>query len=493
MSLNKNIIANYAGVIVTTVLTFAVVPFYLKWLGSDAYGLVGISTLIQGWIMLLNAGLAPVTGRQAAQAQQGSADWAQTVRFFRTVDWLLAGMALFITLLAISLRYWMAQHWLVQSSLSPETIANSLVLLVAMTLIRLASSVNRGIIANLEKQVWLNTNLVIYNVLRFGVSLPLIYFFPDIEVLFVWWLAVAGLEYVSIQRKIIACVPVPVPFFAFDTAELLRHGRMAATLAFTSSIWVVITNLDKLLLSGMLTLTKYGYFSVATLLAGGVLTLVQPVAQAFQPRLTKAYAGGGINAVCAELRNCTHWMVLLVFPVGAVIFAMPQTILLLWTHDAALANNAAEILRGYVLGSTLVAAGSLLYVFQVAIGNVRWHFMGNIVFALILFPSLPWVVGRYGAEGAGWLWAGFNFVLFIFWNAILLIKIAKPLFPGWLLKDTMLPMAVSFLMALCFKWLILSRLENPLALLAGVVILTVLISATLWFVLPKRNFMMRIS
>jgi len=491
MSLNKHIFANYTGVVVTTLLTFLVVPFYLKWLGADAYGLVGISLMIQGWIMLLNAGLAPVAGRQAAQAHGGLANWRQTVRFFRTIDWLLFGLSLPIAFIVFFSRHWLAEHWLNKNSLGTETIALSLVLLVLATLFRLVASVSRGIIANLEAQVWLNINLVIFNLLRFAVSLPLIYVWPDINVLFAWWLFIAALEYASIQYKISSLVPVPIPLFVFDIAELKRHGKMAATLAVTSGIWIAVTNLDKLLLSINLSLANYGYFSIAILLASGVLILTQPISQAFQPRLTKAYAQGGMDAVCNEFRQCTQWMVLLVFPVGAVIFAMPETILIIWTNDHAVAANAANILRGYVLGSTLLAAGSLLYTLQVALGNVRWHLRGHLISAAILFPTLPWIVIHYGAIGTAWLWAGLNIFLFFVWNAFLLKKLVKPLFPQWVLFDTLLPLLVSFGIALfanyCANYVFTNKIENPMLMLMFVIFLTVFIFSTLWFLFRKKN------
>jgi O-antigen/teichoic acid export membrane protein len=492
MSLNKHIFANYVGVAVTTLLTFLVVPFYLKWLGADAYGLIGIATMIQGWIMLLNAGLAPVAGRQAAQAHGGSADWQQTGRFFRTIDSLLLGMSLPIICIVFFSRHWLALNWLEKSSLGTETIELSIVLLVVTTLIRLACSVSRGIIANLEEQVWLNINLVIFNVLRFAVSIPIVYLWPSINVLFVWWLFISALEYLSIQRKISLSVPVHIPFFVFDIAELRRHGKMAATLAVTSGIWVAVTNLDKLLLSATLTLANYGYFSIAILLSTSVLILSQPISQAFQPRLTKAYANGGIDAVCNEFRRCTNWLVLLVFPVGAVLFALPETILTIWTHDHSVATNAANVLRAYVLGSTLLAAGSLLYALQIAIGNVRWHLRGNLIFAAILFPTMPWIVIHYGAIGAAWLWAGFNIVLFFVWNTFLLKKLAKSLFPKWILVDTLLPMLVSFSIALlanyCVNYLFINKIENLISMLMFVIFLTVFIFNVLWFFIGNKKY-----
>jgi len=485
ISLNKNILANFTGAAVTTLLTLFVVPFYLKNLGPDAFGLIGVSTMIQGWIMLLN--LAPVTGRQAAQAHIGAVQWAQTVRFFRTIDWLLIGISVLISALIFTSRHWLAVHWLGKSNLGADTIAISIVLLVVMTLIRLASSVNRGIIANLEEQIWLNINLVIFTILRFAVSIPIVHAWPDVTTLFYWWLFVAILEYVSIQVKVAQLVPVKMPAFVFDVAELGKHGKMAATIALTSSIWVVITNLDKLLLSGMLSLASYGYFNVATLLAGGVLSLTQPISQAFQPRLTKAFVSGGLIEVCEELRRCTRWVTLLILPVGAVIFAMPEPVLYLWTRDHNVAENAASILRGYVLGSTLLAVSSILYIYQIAIGNVRWHLRGNLLFAVLLFPTLPIVVKYGGAEGAAWLWAGFNLLLFLFWNAILLKKLARPLYPVWLIVDAIYPMIVSFGIAFCAEFLYMKNIENKMSLLASIVGLTLFIALVLWILSIKRN------
>lgn len=487
MSLNKHIFANYIGVAVTTALTFLVVPFYLKWLGADAYGLIGIATMLQAWIMLLNAGLAPVAGRQAAQAHGGSADWNQTGRFFRTIDNLLLCVAIPFIVIIFFLRHWLAENWLEKSSLATVTIEHSIVLLVAMTLIRLMSSVSRGVVANLEEQIWLNINLVIFNVLRFAVSLPIVYCWPDVNILFTWWLLVSLLEYFSIQRKISLTVPVAIPWFIFDITQLKLHGKMALTLAVTSGIWIVVTNLDKLLLSVTLSLANYGYFSIAALLASGVLILSQPISQAFQPRLTKAYANGGMDLLCREFQLCTRWLVILVFPVGAVIFALPETILYLWTHDKIAATNAASILQGYVLGSTLLAAGSLMYAVQVAIGNVQWHLRGHLIFAALLSPVLPWIVLHYGAVGAAWLWAGFNVVLFLGWNTFVLKKLVQPLFPRWIWSDTLLPLAISFSIAMIARAVFIHKIETMMLMWILVIFLTVFIFGVLWFFVGNKK------
>src|SRR5690606_17201710 len=59
------------------------------------------------------------------------------------------------------------------------------------------------------------------------------------------------------------------------------------TLAFTSTVWVAVTQSDKLVLSKLLSLSQYGYFSAAALAASGVMLIGGPIAQAVQPRLAK--------------------------------------------------------------------------------------------------------------------------------------------------------------------------------------------------------------
>lgn len=485
MSLKRNILANYAGSLTSTTLSFIVVPFYLKWLGPEAYGLVGIASMVHGWIMLLNAGLAPIAARQAAIAHGGGAKWNEIGRLFRTIDWLMAGLSLLVFLGIIFTAPWLADNWLGKNNLDTKTISSSLALLVLMTLIRLLSSVSRGIIANMEAQVWLNGNLVFFSLLRFAVSLPIVYTWPNIEILFSWWCLIALIEYFSIQRKIIQMIPFRVPFFAFDLGELKKHGRMIAILIFTNSVWVLLTQLDKLVLSGILKLDIYGYYCIAVLLSSAVLTLAQPVSQAFQPRLTKAFSHGGIKATNDEFILCTQLLVLLTAPIGAVLFSMPEAVLYIWTGSTAVSANVANVLRGYVVGNTLIAIGGLLYLLQIAIGNVKWHLRGNLIFAVLFVPTVPLIARQYGAEGAGWLWAGINLLLFLCWNSLLLAQLAPALRARWLWRDTLIPLATAFSSALIVANIIQIEHTNRLSSLILVSLVGIISTLASLATMPK--------
>ena len=47
MSLKKNIFANYLSQIYAAVIGVVMLPFYIRYMGAEAYGLVGFFALLQ--------------------------------------------------------------------------------------------------------------------------------------------------------------------------------------------------------------------------------------------------------------------------------------------------------------------------------------------------------------------------------------------------------------------------------------------------------------
>ena len=68
-SIRKNTIANFIGFGYTSVIGIVVYPLYLKYLGAEAYGLVGFFTLMQSWLYMLDMGFSPTLARQISYAR----------------------------------------------------------------------------------------------------------------------------------------------------------------------------------------------------------------------------------------------------------------------------------------------------------------------------------------------------------------------------------------------------------------------------------------
>ena len=82
-----------------------------------------------------------------------------------------------------------------------------------------------------------------------------------------------------------------IPRFSFRHVKEI--WKFTLSLAVTSVIWVIVLQSDKAILSSILTLSDYAVFSVAVILAGGLITLSMPLRSVFLPRLTNIYTQVG--------------------------------------------------------------------------------------------------------------------------------------------------------------------------------------------------------
>src|SRR5215469_10602963 len=99
--IRRNLIANFAGQAWTALMGFVFVPFYLRFIGAEGYGLVGFFVLISSTAALLDGGLGITATREtAAFLQADYAEKSRVVTLLGTIEklfWIVAmfaGMAL---------------------------------------------------------------------------------------------------------------------------------------------------------------------------------------------------------------------------------------------------------------------------------------------------------------------------------------------------------------------------------------------------------------
>ena len=86
MSFKRNVIASYVSQIYTAVIGIVMLPFYIKFMGSEAYGMIGFFTMLQAWFALLDLGLTPTIGRETARFNAGALDVTAFRRLYRSLS-----------------------------------------------------------------------------------------------------------------------------------------------------------------------------------------------------------------------------------------------------------------------------------------------------------------------------------------------------------------------------------------------------------------------
>ncbi len=442
MSLKRNILANYASQLYVTLAGIVMVPLYISYMGAEAYGLVGFFAMLQAWFNLLDMGLTPTMARESARYRGGAISLLDYRRLARALEGVFAVIALSGGLLLFTLAQPIAGLWLNASQLPQEEITQALQLMAVIIALRWMCGLYRGVITGAERLVWLSGFNSLIATGRFVVILPvLIFVSASPRAFFSFQLGVAMLEFAGLAWMTYRLLPA-IPAgerIQWQWAPLKPVLKFSLSIAFTSSVWVLVTQTDKLVLSNILPLADYGYFTLAVLVASGIMIISSPISSALMPRMTRLQAEGHHDALIAVYRQATQVVTVTAIPAALVLIFFAPQVLWAWTGDASLVRRAAPVLSLYAIGYAFLVVGAFPYYLQYAKGNLTLHLIGNMLFVLLLIPSIIWAASHYGMTGAGWAWLVSNAAYFLIWTPLVHRKFAPGVHGGWLLSDIALP------------------------------------------------------
>jgi O-antigen/teichoic acid export membrane protein len=151
--LRNNIAANYAGAGWGALMSFVFVPWTIKYLGVEAYGIIGFFASIQAVLYLLDMGLSLTFSREIASLS-GKGDSGQAMRdltrTFATVYW---GIALLAGLLFVGFAPLFAHYWLKAEAISTTTITYATLIMGLSIIARWPGNIYSGGLTGLQRQV----------------------------------------------------------------------------------------------------------------------------------------------------------------------------------------------------------------------------------------------------------------------------------------------------------------------------------------------------
>lgn len=438
MSLKNNIIANYVSQLYATVIGIVMVPMYIRYMGAEAYGLVGFFAMLQTWFQMLDMGMTPTMTREAARFRAGAMDALALRLLLRSLEGVFIGIALLGAAGMFLGADRIAGEWLKVQHLPLEEVRNAVLLMGLVVALRWVSGLYRGAISGMEHIVWLSGFNIVIATTRFVLVFP---FFIFVGVsptdFFGFQLAVALVETLVLVLKTYQLLPVAKEKrrLPWQWSPLHRVIVFSLSIAFTNSVWVLVTQTDKLLLSKLLPLTDYAYFTLAVMVASGVLIISIPISGALLPRMTKLSAEGDNAGLISLYRNATQLVGVIAVPAALMLAFFSEEVLWVWTGDIDIARRAAPVLALYALGNGILTLAAFPYYLQFAKGDLKLHLAGNVLFVLTLIPALVWATWRHGVVGAGYVWLSANIIFFLFYVPVVHARFVKGLHIRWLTRD----------------------------------------------------------
>ncbi|MDY6945385.1 MAG: oligosaccharide flippase family protein [Pseudomonadota bacterium] len=449
MSLKLNIAANYVSQVYVALIGIALLPLYMRLLGAEGYGLIAFFSLLQAWLPLLDVGLTATATRETARYRGGGYDSLAFRQLLRSLEGFFWCVGTFAALCLGFASGYFANHWLNVQQLSPATVELSLRLIAVTVAARWVSGLYRGVVAGLERQVWLGGfNMAIVS-LRFVGPIPLLMSGSiDVTGFFVVQALVSGVELLILTVYSYLLVPLPPNGqLRWSLAPMRSVLRFSATVAFTSVVGILILQTDKLLVSKLVSLQEYGLYTATVMVANGITLIAAPISLALLPRLTVLAQQGERAAVFALYRKATQAVAALAGASALVMAAFATKVIWVWTGDPEFAANYGGVLAMYAVGNGFLALASFPYYLQYAEGNLRLHLYGNVVFLVTLVPAIVWATARHGVAGAGAVWLLVNLAFFLVWTAVVHRRFLPGQHGEWLRRDVLGVLALPVLMA----------------------------------------------
>lgn len=469
MALKKNLLANYVSQGYSAVVGIVVLPIYIKYMGPEAYGLVGFFSMLFAWFSLLDIGLKPTMVRETARFRGGAISPQSFLLFVRSFEGVFAFVGLMLGTSVFFMSGYLANHWLNLSELPVEDVQRCLEFMAFIIFCRWMSGLYRGVVSGSEKILWLSCFNSGFATLRFVVVIPtLIWIDSSPKVFFAFQLCVSALELLTISAFVSSILPSrrehgPI---GWSFSPIRRSLNFSLTIAFTSTVWVLITQTDKLILSKLIALENYGYYTMAVVVANGILLVSGPLSTVVMPRMVRLEAQDNQVGLQMLYRKATQFAAVIGSLLASLLFIFGSQIIWLWTGDASATLKVPEIMGIYAIGNGILVVAAFPYYLQFAKGNLRLHLLGNLMFVVILLPSVVIAALKYGGLGAAYVWFLSNLLLFVGWLPV----VHKRFMPGinfrWYFEDTLIIFGVAFLSCQLIKVLTIDFLSDARLLLA---------------------------
>ena len=168
--------------------------------------------------------------------------------------------------------------------------------------------------------------------------------------------------------------------------------RFAGGMMVITLLALLLTQVDKILLSRLLTLEAFGYYALAGVLANSLYLLVGPVTTAFYPRFTEFVTQGDDAALRSAYHQSAQLVTVLIGAAAIVLMIFGERVLLVWTSDAALTRQVAPLLSILALGTLLNGLVWIPYQMQLAHGWTTLAIKINVIAVLLFAPAIVLVV-----------------------------------------------------------------------------------------------------
>ena len=407
--LKLDLFANFAGVGWSALVQLACIPLYIKFLGIEAYGLIGFYLVLTAMVQVLDLGLSGTMFREMARYSVQPEKAAEARDLVRTLEagyWFI-GIAIGAVIFAAAPL--IAADWIKAGPIPVRDVEHTLMLMGVLTAIQWPLTLYQGGLLGLGRQVLCNgLNISMSTLSNGGAVLILWRVSPTIQAFFLWLIAVNAVRALLVAVFLWKSLPPATRSARFEMVQVRNIWRFAAGMSGITICCLILTQSDKVILSRLLSLKLFGYYTLAGRFGVALTMIITAVWNTMFPRFSALVAEGNEESLTRLYHYFNQLLAVLILPFTCVVALFSTEILQLWTRNSEIAHNAGPIASLLVAGTALNGLTNLPYALQLAHGWTSIGLRINILNTVMLVPAI-WILAlHYGPVGAASVWIAVN-------------------------------------------------------------------------------------
>lgn len=460
--ITKNIVANILGKLWAFVSIYLFVPIYIGLLGIENYGIIIFYAILQTFLTLADNGLSATLNREFAR-EVSDPDYKRSL--LKTFETVYISIAIIIVVFVWFGADYIASTFLKSDSISLDDLVHCVRMMGITIAFYIFATLYQSGLNGLQRQVISNVLSIAYNVVKAGLVIIPLLIWTSVHVYFYWQIVVVVLYCLVLRYYVYR--------YLGSSKAKIRYGyfkplwRYILGMIFMALIYAANTQVDKLVVGNLLSLTDFSYYGLASSVGQAALILVSPIGIAFFPELVRSISIRDEQRTTALFHRFAHVISIISATVVMILFYYADPYIAIWQQDSSLAGAIAPTARILLIGYFFLALQLAPYYLALANGHTKTNVVMGILTILLVVPGIAWMAGKYGLWGAAIPWLAVNFIITWMLGFMIIHKFLYGELFVWLWNDCFIPMMITVIISLPLHLILQLLPQGELTLVYG--------------------------
>ena len=393
--LHKNIFSGYFAFFLLGFLSLMMMPIYLRLLGSAEWWVVAICITVQSFLNIFDAGLSQIMPRDVAKVGLELKLRTEKLKQFWMAYALIGSIVFCVCQSFIPV---LVSGWLnVPKEYETEAVW-VLRIGVVQFWFQFVNGAHVGFFYGVDQQKNLNIRSCIFAIAKHFFTFLVLMYSPK-SIVYMLSLTVFSIAEYAYNSFLLKEYRVCKMVISDWIAALRVLFSELSILSLSAVIGMLVSQLDKLILSRMVSVEVYGLYVIVANFGLAFMQLQYPVVKTFIPRMSNyGMASKG------DAQNLLLWLSALCVLPCFVAMIMSDFILKTWLHDRVLDVGVLLSFKLIIASVVVNALYHVRYVEIITSGHSRYVFIINSIVLLLSLPISSVLISHYLVFGAGASW-----------------------------------------------------------------------------------------